>query len=199
MSEVVSDDENKTTVAGKSSAAAPAGNVAPAREDYLSDSLQDAGKSTYDTLLQSQSSTPTTGKSQSYKVEPQPSPSGPSSFSVSIEDDNGNLILVSKVEDMRSTVTKASDLKVIEESDRVVLTWHGRVGVKGFILHRTEKGKETYRPITILIPYFGRNDKDVFLYRFTDNSINPGVKYEYRLERVEADHKSDLTIGKLSE
>jgi len=60
---------------------------------------------------------------------------------------------------MRSTATKTSDLKVIEESDRVVLTWHGRVGVKGFILHRAEKGKDNYAPISNLIPYFGHDEQ----------------------------------------
>ena len=68
VSVVVSDDENKTTVAEKSSAATPAENVTPAREDYLNDFLQDAGKSTYDTSLQSQSSAGSTDMSQSYKV-----------------------------------------------------------------------------------------------------------------------------------
>src|SRR3990172_7937854 len=143
---VVSDDENKTTVAGKSSAAVPAENVTPAREDYLSDSLQDAGKSTYDTSLQSQSSAPTIGKSQSYKVETQPSFSGLSSFSVSIEDDKGNIIVVSKLDGTPLTSTPTSDLEATEESGRILLTWQGKGKIKGFILHRSEKGKDNYVP-----------------------------------------------------
>ena len=69
--------------------------------------------------------------------------------------------------------------------------------MKGFILHRTEKGKEKYTPITNLIPYFGQNDKDTFLYRFTDNSVMPGVKYEYKLETVDTKKNGGMTIGKL--
>ena len=124
---------------------------------------------------------------------------GPSSFSVSIEDDKGNIIVVSKVEDKESIATKSSDLKVNEESDRVVLTWQGRSGVKGFLLHRAEKGKENYATISNLIPYFGRDDKDIYLYRFTDNSVKPGVRYAYRLEIVKAEHKGELKMGKSAE
>ncbi|HBI23356.1 MAG TPA: hypothetical protein DDX84_03925 [Nitrospiraceae bacterium] len=144
-----------------------------------------------------------------------------SSFSVSIEDDKGNIIMVSKVEDTTGTDAQTSSLEftkelggdsqvsghsdrpeglslqVKEESGRIVLTWQGRVGVKGFILHRTEKGKEKYTPITNLIPYFGQNDKDTFLYRFTDNSVMPGVKYEYKLETVDTKKNGGMTIGKL--
>ncbi len=112
---------------------------------------------------------------------------GPSSFSVSIEDDKGNIIVVSKAEDMVSASTSASDLKVTEGSGQVVLTWKGRGGVKGFILHRTEKGKENYSAITSLIPWFGRDDKDIFLYKFTDTNIKPEVQYDYRLEVVKSD------------
>ena len=115
MSVVVSDDENKTTVAGKSSTTAPEENAAPAREDHLSDSLQDALQSTYDTLLQSPSSAGSTGKSQSYKVETKPSPSGHSSFSVSIEDDKGNIIMVRRLEDTANTSTPTSDIEISEE------------------------------------------------------------------------------------
>lgn len=59
--------------------------------------------------------------------------------------------------------------------------------MKGFILHRTEKGKENYIAITSLIPWFGRDDKDIFLYKFTDTNIKPEVQYDYRLEVVKSD------------
>ena len=107
--------------------------------------------------------------------------------------------MVSSLEDKVGVSTSTRDLEVTEGSDRVVIAWHGKQGAKGFILLRSEKGKDNYTPITNLIPYFGRDGKDVFLYRFTDNSTKPGAKYEYRLERVEADHKGDLKMGKLSD
>ena len=75
-------------------------------------------------------------------------------------------------------------LQVKEESGRIVLTWHGKGKVKGFILHRAEKGKDNYAPVSNMIPYFGQNDKDIFLYRFTDINAMPGVRYDYRLETV---------------
>ncbi|MBI5097406.1 MAG: hypothetical protein HZB32_07235 [Nitrospirae bacterium] len=114
---------------------------------------------------------------------------GPSSFSVSIEDDKGNIIMVSRVEDTEGTSTSTSDLMITNESDRLVLTWQGKGKVKGFILHRAEKGKDNYTAISNLIPYFGRDDKDIFLYRFTDNTTKLGVKYDYRLERVSPEFK----------
>ena len=95
--------------------------------------------------------------------------------------------MVSSLEDKVSVSTSTRDLEVTEGSDRVVITWHGKHGVKGFILHRSEKGKDNYVPISNLIPYFGRDGKDVFLYRFTDNSAKPGAKYDYRLEVVKSD------------
>ena len=71
----------------------------------------------------------------------------------------------------------------------MVLTWQGKGKVKGFILHRAEKGKDNYTAISNLIPYFGRDDRDIFLYRFTDNTTKLGVKYDYRLERVSPEFK----------
>ncbi|MBI5039293.1 MAG: hypothetical protein HZC13_05990 [Nitrospirae bacterium] len=97
--------------------------------------------------------------------------------------------MVSRVEDMESTSATTSDLMITDESDRLVLTWQGKGKVKGFILHRAEKGKDNYTAISNLIPYFGRDDKDTFLYKFTDNNIKPGVKYDYRLERVSPEFK----------
>jgi hypothetical protein len=105
--------------------------------------------------------------------------------------------MVSRVEDTESTSTSTSDLMVTDESGRLVLTWQGKGKVKGFILHRAEKGKDNYTPISNLIPYFGRDDKDTFLYRFTDNSVMPGVKYDYKLETVDTKKKGGMTIGKL--
>ena len=133
-------------------------------------------------------------------------PQGPSSFSVSIEDEKGNIIVVSKIGNTAGTDAQISgqsdrpeglSLQVKEDSGRIVLTWEGRRGVKGFILQRSEKGKDSYAPVSSLIPYFGQDDKDVLLYRFSDMNAKPGVKYDYRLERVEADPKGGLKIGKL--
>ena len=64
--------------------------------------------------------------------------------------------MVSRVEDTESTSTSTSDLMVTNESDRLVLTWQGKGKVKGFILHRTEKGKDNYTPITSLINIFSQ-------------------------------------------
>ena len=133
-------------------------------------------------------------------------PQGPSSFSVSIEDEKGNIIVVSKIGNTAGTDAQISgqsdrpeglSLQVKEDSGRIVLTWEGRRGVRGFILQRSEKGKDSYAPVSSLIPYFGQDDKDVLLYRFSDMNAKPGVKYDYRLERVEADPKGGLKIGKL--
>lgn len=124
--------------------------------------------------------------------------SGPSSFSVSIEDDKGNIIMISRVEDTKGTSTSTRDLMATEESGRVVLTWQGKGKVKGFILHRAEKGTDNYAPISNLIPYFGQDDKDVLFYRFIDKTVKRGVKYDYRLEIVDADYNTDLKIGKLT-
>jgi hypothetical protein len=74
----------------------------------------------------------------------------------------------------------------------MVLTWQGTGPVKGFILYRSEQGKESYNPITDLIPYFGRDGKERYLYRFTDNGAKPGVRYEYRLEVVGLDQEAGL-------
>ena len=106
---------------------------------------------------------------------------------VSIEDDKGNIIVVSKVEDTAGTASQTSGLRFTKESGRIVLAWEGRGGVRGFILHRTEKGKDNYTPISNLIPYFGRDDKDIFLYKFTDTNTKPEVQYDYRLEVVKSD------------
>ena len=140
--------------------------------------------STPDSLSDTQPSAAVTGV-----VSPYP---GPSSFSVSIEDDKGNVIVVRRVEGTVSASKATGDLEVTEESGSVTLTWKGGVGTKGFILHRTEKGKENYTAITSLIPYFGRDDKDIFLYKFTDTNIKPEVQYDYRLEVVKSD-QSDRT------
>jgi len=80
-----------------------------------------------------------------------------------------------------------------------MLSWHGKGKVRGFVLHRAEKGKDNYTPVSNLIPYFGQDDKDTFLYRFTDNSVKPGVRYAYRLEIVKAEHKGELKMGKSAE
>ena len=53
-------------------------------------------------------------------------------------------------------------------------------------------GKENYTAITSLIPCFGRGDKDIFLYKFTDNNIKPEVRYDYRLEVVKSDQIEGL-------
>ena len=73
--------------------------------------------------------------------------SGHSSFSVSIEDNRGNIIVVRRVEDTASASKTTSDLEVTEESGSVTFIWEGREGVRGFILHRSEKGKDNYTPI----------------------------------------------------
>ena len=184
VSVTVSDNESKSSVVETDSATLQEEDAATANRVYKDVSSTDAEKLPQDAGLQRQPLAEAILDSGDHKVESQHSPSGPSSFSVSIEDDKGNLILVSRVEDTESIVTKANDLKVTEESDRVVITWEGRGGVKGFILHRTEKGKENYTPITNLIPYFGQGDKDIFIYRFSDNSVKQGTKYDYRLEMV---------------
>jgi len=175
VSVIVSDQEDKSPVSDIDTTKRLA-------EDATTISLLDKKTASQD--IQSQEQPITKSALNQQNVEAPYSSNGPSSFSVSIEDDKGNLILVSRVEDTESIVTKANDLKVTEESDRVVITWEGRGGVKGFILHRTEKGKENYTPITNLIPYFGQGDKDIFIYRFSDNSVKQGTKYDYRLEMV---------------
>ena len=73
--------------------------------------------------------------------------SGHSFFSVCIEDNRGNIIVVRRVEDTASASKTTSDLEVTEESGSVTFIWEGREGVRGFILHRSEKGKDNYTPI----------------------------------------------------
>ena len=129
-------------------------------------------------------------------VSPYP---GPSSFSVSIEDDKGNIIVVRRVEGTVSVSKATGDLEVTEESGSVTLTWKGIVGTKGFILHRTEKGKENYTPISNLIPYFGQDGTEQYLYKFIDNATKPDIQYDYRLEVVEKVKENELKMGKLAE
>ena len=129
-------------------------------------------------------------------VSPHP---GPSTFSVSIEDDKGNIIVVRRVEDTVRVSKATGDLEVTEESGSVTLTWKGIVGTKGFILHRTEKGKENYTPISNLIPYFGQDGTEQYLYKFIDNATKPDIQYDYRLEVVEKVKENELKMGKLAE
>ncbi|MBI5755305.1 MAG: hypothetical protein HZA12_00110 [Nitrospirae bacterium] len=101
--------------------------------------------------------------------------------------------MVSKIEDMAGTDAQTSSLgftkelggdsqvsghsdrpeglslQVKEESGRLVLTWQGRGGVRGFILHRTEKGKDNYTPISNLIPYFGRGERERYLHKYAES------------------------------
>lgn len=112
---------------------------------------------------------------------------GSSSFSVSIEDQRGNLIKVSKAEDMAGVANPSGNLEITEESGRNVIAWKGTAHGRGFVLHRSEKGKRDYTPISDLIPYFGQDSKDVFLYRFIDNNVRPGTDYDYHLQTMGTD------------
>jgi hypothetical protein len=49
------------------------------------------------------------------------------------------------------------------------------------------RGRGDYAPVSGLIPCFGRDGKERYLYRFIDKGVKPGAKYEYRLEVVKAD------------
>lgn len=106
-------------------------------------------------------------------------------------------IVVGRVEDTAGTSTHISGLEVRGNSGKVVLTWQENVETKGFILHRSEK--DNYTPITCLIPYFECEDKNILLYRFTDNSTKAGGKYDCCMEIIEPDHKGGLKIWKLGE
>ena len=175
VSVIVSDQEDKSPVSDIDTTKRLA-------EDATTISLLDKKTASQDIQLQEQPITKSALNQQN--VEAPYSSNGPSSFSVSIEDDKGNIIMVSKVEDTTGAVLSTSDLEVTEDSGHVILSWHGKGKVKGFILHRAEKGKDNYAPVSNMIPYFGQNDKDIFLYRFTDSNARPGVRYDYRLETV---------------
>jgi len=151
-------------------------------EDATTISLLDKKTASQDIQLQEQPITKSALNQQN--VEAPYSSNGPSSFSVSIEDDKGNIIMVSKVEDTTGAVLSTSDLEVTEDSGHVMLSWQWKGKVRGFILHRAEKGKDNYAPVSNMIPYFGQSDKNIFLYRFTDINAKPGVRYDYWLETV---------------
>ena len=80
-----------------------------------------------------------------------------------------------------------------------MLSWQGKGNIKGFILHRAEKGKDNYNPISNVIPYFGQDGTERYLYKFIDNAAKHGIQYDYRLEVVEKIKEDDLKLGKLAE
>ncbi|MBI5755304.1 MAG: hypothetical protein HZA12_00105 [Nitrospirae bacterium] len=116
---------------------------------------------------------------------------GPSSLSVTIEDGKGNVIEISRVEGDKPAAPASSALQVTEEAGRVILTWQGTGQSKGFVIHRSEKGKDDYTSLSGLIPYFGRDGKEIFRYRFIDKNMKQGIQYDYRLEVV----KKSLTFA----
>ncbi|MBI5756026.1 MAG: SBBP repeat-containing protein [Nitrospirae bacterium] len=120
---------------------------------------------------------------------------GPSSLSVTIEDGKGNVIEIRRVEGDKASGTPSADVLVLEEAGRVILTWQGIGQSKGFVIHRSEKGKNDYTPLSGLIPYFGRDGKEIFRYRFKDNSVKFGIRYDYRLETVRSLQQRDRPDG----
>ena len=78
----------------------------------------------------------------------------------------------------------------------MVLSWQGKGKVRGFILHRTEKGKDNYTPVSNVIPYFGQDGTEQYLYKFIDKAAKPDIQYDYRLEVVGKIKEDDLKLGK---
>jgi hypothetical protein len=119
----------------------------------------------------------------------------PSSLSVTIEDGKGNVIEISRIEGDKASDTSSSDVQVLEETNHMILTWQGTGQGKGFVIHRSEKGKDDYTPLSGLIPYFGREGKEMFRYRFIDKGMKQGIKYDYRLEVVGTPQQKDRPEG----
>jgi len=73
-------------------------------------------------------------------------------FSVSIVDDKGNLIQVNQVEGQSDDALRLTSLQsVINEAGKQVVTWQvSDLRVRGFMLYRSEQGKNQYTPVVNL-------------------------------------------------
>jgi hypothetical protein len=89
-----------------------------------------------------------------------------------------------KINGSGCTSTKKNTLELKEESGHSVLTWFGVTTGTGFEIYRTENGKDNYTKISGIIPYFGKDNSECYLYQYTDKNAKPEGKYNYKLEVV---------------
>ncbi|MBI5193676.1 MAG: hypothetical protein HZA08_09585 [Nitrospirae bacterium] len=120
-----------------------------------------------------------------------------SSLSVSIEDKKGNLLTISRINGSVLTESSVSSFNVKEDAGRMIISWKGAGPVKGFVLNRAENNSKEYQPVSGEIPNFSSNKQDIYEYIYIDNSVKPGIKYDYRIEPLMADHEMGM-IFKIS-
>ena len=104
-------------------------------------------------------------------------------FSVSITDGKGNVVQVDRVKARDNEILRLTALQIVEEAGRKVVTWQvSDLRVRGFMLHRSERGKDRYTTVVNFVPNYGQDDGGRYLYRFSDNTAQAGKAYDYRLE-----------------
>ena len=105
-------------------------------------------------------------------------------FSVTIKDDQGHVIDVSRVaEATAGEAGDATQLTVSSSGNDTVISWQaGRLHARGFALYRAPSGKDDYQPLMAYIPNYGEEDHALYQYRFTDHDSQTAGPFAYRLE-----------------